>query len=103
MLYEINMYESRKEGYEEGLAEGKAEGLTEGKAKGLAEGKAEGLSEGKTIGIAEGKAMGIAEGKTELLHDLIRKFILSGKDTTEIMELLSVPEDMVSKVRESML
>ena len=107
MLYEINMYESRKEGYKEGLAEGKAKGLAEGKAEGLAEGKAkgkaEGLSEGKTIGIAEGKTIGIAEGKTELLHDLIRKFILSGKDTTEIMELLSVPEDMVSRVRESML
>ena len=58
MLYEINMYESRKEGYE--------------------------------------------EGKTDLLNNLIKKFIISGKDTCEIMELLSVSEEMVSNVRESM-
>ena len=74
MLYEINMYESRKEGYEEGKAEG----------------------------IAEGKATGISEGKTELLNELIKKFITSGKSTSEIMDLLSVPESMVSKVRETM-
>ena len=77
MLYEINMYESRKEGFNEGLAQGKAEG------------------------IAEGEVRGKAEGKTELLNDLIIKFIISGKDTSEIMELLSVSEDMVSKVRDS--
>ena len=86
MLYEINMYESRKEGYEEG------------KTAGIAEGKAAGLSEGKAIGIAKGISM----GKTDLLNNLIKKFIISGKDTGEIMELLSVSEEMVSNVRESM-
>ena len=85
------------------MAEGKAKGLAEGKVKGLAEGKAEGLAEGKAEGLSEGKTIGIAEGKTELLHDLIRKFILLGKDTSEIMEPLSVPEDMVFRVRESIL
>ena len=73
MLYEINMYESRKEGFNEGLAQGKAEGIAEGEVR----------------------------GKAELLNDLIMKFIISGKDTREIMELLSVSEDMVSKVRDS--
>ena len=50
----------------------------------------------------EGYEEGMAEGKNELLNDLIKKFIISGKDTSEIMELLSVSEEMVLKVRESM-